>query len=332
MALSSKEKRALLERTLPQRNQVRKELESYLQRTGLTYQDFAHRVGYSNVAMNFFLKGQYESIAANDAPIRAAIVDFIAAHPVGGGDGGNGGQARLHDTQDVRLIREFFYKALDNRQAYYIHGDPASQKSFTVMRLIEELNRNELSKNGHGRKAYYIYTRQGIRPVDLLKRVAEACGSIGTGNADRIIRNLRFDFRNRKVLLVFDEFQHASVECIETVRELLDMPPHFGLLFLGSHQMEQTFQRLDLEQVDSRMRKGADLPGVQRDEASSIVHAELPDLAPKKVEALIDACYVKSLRKRAKKNERETEPVRYISARKLFWAIEAIQQKAKASA
>jgi len=51
------------------------------------------------------------------------------------------------------------------------------------------LNRSEIAKNGEGRRAYYIYVRQGTRSLDLMNRVAESCGAIGLGNADRILRN-----------------------------------------------------------------------------------------------------------------------------------------------
>src|ERR1035441_2939817 len=47
--------------------------------------------------------------------------------------------------------------------------------------------------------------RQGIHSLDLMKRVAQSCGAIGMGTVDRILRNLRFDLGQRKVLLVFDE-------------------------------------------------------------------------------------------------------------------------------
>jgi hypothetical protein len=45
------------------------------------------------------------------------------------------------------------------------------------------------------------------------------CGALGLGTVDRILRNLRFDLSQRKVLLVFDEAQHLSIECLETIRE-----------------------------------------------------------------------------------------------------------------
>jgi DNA transposition AAA+ family ATPase len=83
-----------------------------------------------------------------------------------------------------------------------------------------------------------------------MKRVAQSCGAIGLGTVDRILRNLRFNLSQRKVLLVFDEAQHLSIECLETLRELLDQPPHCGLLFAGTHELEQIFTRqaLELEQ------------------------------------------------------------------------------------
>jgi len=326
MALSSVQRKELLARNLPQSREVRRILTEYLQRTTLHPDDFAKRIGYAGITLRMFLAGKYHSIAASDRQICAAIIDFIESHPAGT-SAVPGCEGKLYATEDVKLIREFFYKALDNRQAYYVHGDPGSQKTFTALSLVEELNRNELCKNGHGRRAYMVYCRQGIRPVDLLKRVAEACGSITNGSADRIIRNLRFDFRARKVVIVFDEAQHLDVDCLETIRELLDMPPHFGLLFLGSHELQKTFQRLDLEQLASRMRKGADLPGISEEEAKSIIGHELPKLSGKAASVLIESSYVKSLRKRAKKDDTETTAVSYISARKLFGAIDGIKER-----
>ena len=145
---------------------------------------------------------------------------------------------KLYETENVRLLRQYFYEALDHRRAYYLYGAPGTQKTYVLQHLIAELNRSEIAKNGEGRRAYYVYVRQGIRSLDLMKRVAESCGAIGMGTVDRILRNLRFDLSQRKVLLVFDEAQHLSIECLETVRELLDQPPHCGLLFAGTHELE----------------------------------------------------------------------------------------------
>jgi DNA transposition AAA+ family ATPase len=52
------------------------------------------------------------------------------------------------------------------------------------------------------------------------------------------------------VLLVFDEAHHLSIECLEMIRDLLDQPPHCGLLFAGTYELEEIFTRqaLELEQ------------------------------------------------------------------------------------
>jgi hypothetical protein len=34
-----------------------------------------------------------------------------------------------------------------------------------------------------------------------------------------------------------------SIECLEALRELLDQPPHCGLLFAGTHELEEIFTR-----------------------------------------------------------------------------------------
>jgi DNA transposition AAA+ family ATPase len=184
--------------------------------------------------------------------------------------------------------------------------------------LIAELNRSEIAKNGEGRRAYYVYVRQGIRSQDLMKRVAESCGAIGVGTVDRILRNLRFDLSQRKVLLVFDEAQHLSIECLETLRELLDQPPHCGLLFAGTHELEAIFTRqaLELEQWRSRFHAGQALPGISDDEAANIVHSEL-GLSQRKIQKLIAKSRITDPRNGGRHS--------CVSARRLFWVIRELQ-------
>jgi DNA transposition AAA+ family ATPase len=318
MALSSERRKQLLERTLPQRDATRKLLNDYLARTGLMLSDFARRINYSKMTLQLFNSGHYEKVASNDAAIRAAIHDFIDAHPIEPLTESDG---RLYETENVRLVRNCFYEALDGRCAYYFRGAPGSQKTFVLQHLIAELNRAEISKNGHGRRAFYVYCREGIRPTSLMKRVAESAGSPSVGDADRILRNLRFDIGRRNVLFVFDEAQHLDISCLETLRELHDMPPHCGLLFAGSHELEKTFNRIDMEQWNSRLRKGAELPGISESEAAEIIRAEL-DLPEAKAAKLIESCYAKDLRK--------GREVRYISARMLFWSVQKLKAKQQA--
>ena len=233
--------------------------------------DFARRINYSREAVHQFLNGNYSRISSNDGLIRAAIRDFIAGHPIATPIVTSG---RLYETENVRLLRRYFHEALDHRRAYYLYGAPGTQKTYVLQHLIAELNRSEIGKNGEGRRAYYIYVRQGIRSLDLMKRIAESCGAIGLGTVDRILRNLRFDLSQRKVLLVFDEAQHLSIECLETIRELLDLPPHCGLLFAGTHELEDdifTRQALELEQWRSRFHAGQALRCISEDEAAEIV-------------------------------------------------------------
>ena len=206
--------------------------------------DFARRINYARETVYQFLNGHYSRISSNDGLIRTAIRDFIAAHPIATPTTSTG---KLYETENARLLRQYFYEALDHGRAYYLYGAPGTQKTYVLEHLIAELNRSEIAKNGEGRRAYYIYVRQGIHSLDLMKRVAQSGGALGVGTVDRILRNLRFDLGQRKVLLVFDEAQHLSIECLETLRELIDQPPHCGLLFAGTHELEAIFTRQALE-------------------------------------------------------------------------------------
>ena len=225
------------------------------------------------------------------------------------------------------MLRRYFYEALDHGRAYYVYGAPGTQKTYVLQHLIAELNLSEIAKNGEGRRAYYVYVRQGIRSLDLMKRVAESCGAIGVGSVDRILRNLRFDLSQRKVLLVFDEAQHLSIECLETIRELLDQPPHCGLLFAGTHELEAIFTRqaLELEQWRSRFHAGQSLPGISEAEAAEIVHSELGlGLSQRKIQKLIAKSRITDLRNGGQHS--------YVSARRLFWVIRELQAVANREA
>ncbi|MFL6313716.1 MAG: ATP-binding protein [Terriglobales bacterium] len=318
MALSADQKRKLLARELPAVKETVAQMQDYMARTGLEIPDMARRIGYAPVTLYHLTQGRYENVASNSVQIRAAIIDFMSAHPI---DALTESQGRLHETENVRVIRKCFYESLDGRKAYYFRGAPGSQKTFVLQHLIAELNRAEISKNGHGRRAFYVRARHGIKPTQMMKRIAEAAGSSMSGDVDRILRNLRFDLGRRKVIFVIDEAQLLDIPCLETLRELLDMPPHCGLLFAGSHELESIFSRLDMEQWKSRLRKGAELPGIQEHEAAGIIRTELGVVKPEKINELVKKCYTT--------DQRKGREVKYISARLLFFALQAIQDRQK---
>src|SRR5665811_267668 len=178
MALSYAVRRQLLEASLPESTEVRLELQDYLARTGMTPSDFARRINYARETVYQFLNGHYSRISSNDGLIRTAIRDFIAAHPIASPAISSG---KLYETENARLLRQYFYEALDHGRAYYLYGAPGTQKTYVLQHLIAELNRSEIAKNGEGRGAYYVYVRQGIHSLDLMKRVAQSCGAIGMG-------------------------------------------------------------------------------------------------------------------------------------------------------
>ena len=320
MALSTEERRQLLALELPSYNATLRRVRDYMARTQLNPADIAVRIGYAHSSIRHWLNGTYQHIASNDTALRANITRFMDAHPAGSDDDADD-DAPLYDTENTRMLRKYFQSALNQARAYYVHGDPGSQKTFVGTRLVHELNRSELRKEGTPRRGYYVYCRDGLRPHQLMKRIAESCGVISSGDIDRIIRNIRFEFRGQRVVLVIDEAQHLDVHCLEVVRELFDRPPHFGLLLMGSHELERTFVRdaLKLEQLMSRFHAGKALPGMTDDEALKIVQDQLGSvLAKEKMLKLVDRSRTKTLRQGGTHT--------YISARRLFWNIREIKQ------
>ena len=254
---------------------ARARIQDYLSRTGLSAPDFARRIGYSDSAIRFFLNDRYYLISATARQLVANALKFIERYPVEPSVRVNGD---LYETANVRIIQETFEKLLPKPVAYMIYAPPGSQKSFVLEHQVASLNSAEVAKD-EGRRAFYVYARANIRPRDILRRVTVACGCRTSNDLDPMLNHLRFEFRSRRVLVVIDEAQHLSIECFETLRELLDQPPYFSLLFAGSHDLKVKFDKFSatLEQWNSRIIAKVRLPGLGRAEAQGIIEREIGD-------------------------------------------------------
>ena len=279
---------------------ARLRINEYLAHTGLRSQDFAQRIGYSEAAMRLFLCGSYHVIAASARRLVTTSLAFIDQHPIGPVSCVNG---ELYETKNVRVIQETFEKLLPRPVAYMIYAPPGSQKSFVLEHQVAKLNQAEIA-NPEGHRAFYIYARARVRPRDLVRRVATACGCRSASELDIMLNDMRFTFRHQRVLLVVDEAQHLDIDCFETLRELLDRPPYFSLLFAGSHDLKRKFDQFSatLEQWNSRIIAKVRLPGLEHFEAVNIIKREIgqlliegrtPAQAQTTIEELIDASTVR---------------------------------------
>lgn len=253
---------------------VREQLRDYLDRTGLATRDFAGRINYSSAALNAFLADAYSRISGSSAPICQAISNFIVAHPIQPSTQVFG---ELYETANVRAMRKIFQGLLRRPTAGMVYGPPGNQKSFALQQLVAELNRMELNLGPVGRRAFYTYADVKLKPMQLIKEVAIACGVSSVGDRQRLRRNMAFEFQGRRVLVIVDEAQHLDLSCLEALRVLLDQPPNFSLLLAGSHNLRSLFDRFapTLEQWNSRLVEKVLLPGVGRDEAEGIIHREV---------------------------------------------------------
>jgi DNA transposition AAA+ family ATPase len=337
MSRLSEEQRFRLEAALPDEAAMRAQIKDYRACAGLTEEDFAHRIGKGRTTLQYFMRGRYCEIAESSLLFRKAAWDFMRAHPLAIDPADP--VANFYDTATVRAYGKQFYRAVNERLAIILHSPPGTGKTRLAQHFIAELNRNELSKNGTGRRAYLVRCRIGIRPQDLLKRVAEACGTPAGGNIDRILRNLRFDLRSGS-LLVFDEAQFLDLDCLETIRELYDLPPHVGMLLQGAHTLRSFFvvRALELQQWNRRLHAVSSLPDMSEEDAARIARAEIPGITDPAVRKLVQQAWDEELvlpemvgtlrRVRARLPQKR----RYLSPGRLFGRIAEIRTAMKAGA
>lgn len=281
MKIDTVANRATLEREADINAECRARIRDYLARTGLAIPDFARRINYSPATLNHFLGDYYNNTAGTARQFVKAANEFMNTHPIGD-NGTDRNLGELYDTANVHLIRDTFLRLLASPPAaYMIYAPPGSQKSFVLEHQVAELNRSEIANDSDGaRRAFYIYARQNIRPRDLMRRIAVACGSRTSTDIEAMLQSIRFDLRHYRTLLVVDEAQHLSIECFETLRELLDQRPYCSLLFAGSHDLKRQFDQFSatLEQWNSRIVEKVRLPGLERYEAVGIINREIGNL------------------------------------------------------
>jgi len=323
--LSGEVKRASLVSEEEVNAACRLRIAEYMSRSGLSMPDMAQRIGYGSSTLRLFMANQYYNVSRSAAALVKAADGFMNSYPIVPpthimGD--------LYDTANVRIIRETFEKLMPRPVAYMIYAPPGSQKSFVLENEVARLNQAELADGG-GRRAFYIYARQNVRPRDLIRRVAIACGSRANNDVDPMLSGIRFDFRNNRVVLVVDEAQHLSIECFETLRELLDQPPYFSLLFSGSHDLKRKFDEFSatLEQWNSRIIAKVRLPGLERLEAIGIIEREIGDLLkarnPREAKSLVDRLIAGATARDAFEGNQA-----YINVRTLTNALEQIKAAA----
>jgi DNA transposition AAA+ family ATPase len=256
----------------PQQQRVQKLALAFIARTGMAPADFATRVGYGYKSIHLFLIGKYERI--KDQGLVNAVLTFLESNPLEAADGFTG---NIYETGAVTAMRDIFKRLLERPRLFLAYAPPGSGKTDIARHLITE------DTAAHGApRVFRIYCRARISPRDLIRRICYACGTTMHSSIERSIANLRYDFRGQRVALYLDEAQHLSMDCFETVRELLDESPRFSLCFAGSHELEKVFDDFaeTLEQLERRVTDKVHLPALTRDEAAGILRQELVEVAP----------------------------------------------------
>jgi DNA transposition AAA+ family ATPase len=289
----------------------------YLNRSGMSPVDFARRLGYAYSTVQSFLSGRYNDIRKDTGAICGALLLFIEQNPL---DTDTLVSHNIYETSTVKVMRGVFARLLERPQIYLVYAPPGSGKTDIARHLIAEHNAQRTAERKNF--IFRVYCRAQITPRDLLRRIAGVCGSEANVSVDRVIRNLRWDFKGSRTVLYFDEAQHLDIPCLETVRELLDEDPRFSLCFAGSHQLDRTFARFagTLEQLERRISDKVTLPAVTAEEAAGILRSELPGAA-------LDSNLIRQQIELATISVRvDKQTRRYISIGRLMAAIREIRE------
>lgn len=308
-------RRGKLEQSSERRKRVQDLARNYLDQTGMALADFAHRVGYGYSTVHKFLADRYEHVGGDDSAITAAILGFMERYPIQSIEDFDG---KLYAIGNVRVVREVFARALDRAHIFMLYGPPGFGKTYSIKGVIAEHNRAAAAEKERRQHIFHVYCRAAITPLQLARRIAQACGTSVAGDIDRVLRNLLWEFRGQRVVLVLDEAQHLALDCFEMARELFDQGS-ISLVFTGSHELDRIFRKFEgsLEQLQRRVTDRITLPGVTREEATGIIRSELACLVADIDDSLIQQ-QIELATVRVKASDRSQ---RYISIGRLTAAL-----------
>jgi type II secretory pathway predicted ATPase ExeA len=321
LALKAERKEELARMNLPSEAEMRIRLRRFMFRAGLNAAEMGDALGYSPTAILLFLRANYcpnHVVESNSLALRAAAQAYLDRNGV---EPEFAFRASSHKTNAYREVRASAMRALQHGSAYLVDGAPGTEKTYTLRRIEKEIN-----ASGKGR-AIYIYARAHHSPQSFLIECCIQADIPSRGSIDMLVRKLRYFLANDRTLLMVDEAQHLDHKGLAVLRQLLDMPPHFGVLLAGSHDLTQRLSHWQMEQWRSRLRKTHYLNGPSKAEAAQILRKELGEMTDAECSAFLADCMATGQRMKEKGGKLVPEKFDYISARDLFNAIDGIQQR-----
>jgi hypothetical protein len=296
------------------REQAAKELRCFMTRTGLDLHQIAEQTGFSHHTLRQFISaGRYGD--GNGELTAKALREFMRAHPCQPPDP----PGHLYETAATRQMDDLINYCRKGRWAT-LYGPAGAQKSFLLEYRAAEAAREAEPD------LFWIPVPGRMTPTAILRRISMALVAPYAQSSDGLRQSIIYTLKARRspVVLAFDEMDllHRDIDTLETVRRLGDLlRGKLGMIVAGNEQIVSLFkprQGRYFEQWRSRIeQRELRVLGPTRDEARSMLNAELSGGTPAQVEGTLDDCTV-------------IDPVskkKYINARRMFFAIDNIRER-----
>jgi hypothetical protein len=302
------------------RDEARRQIRSYLSRSGMTTGMFAEQVGFSpNSVKQFISAARYGD---GDGHLTAeAVLDWISRNPLPAPQS----PGKLYETHATREM-DAMLAHVENGGWGILYGPSGAQKSF----LLEYRYAQAAAKPEPG----IVYIRSspaGMTPNVLLRRISAGLGACYAQSTESIRQSVLLTIRRRRasLALVLDEADALDrwVETLETLREIGDLArarigaPGIGILMAGNERVMDIFRdrrgvyfekwRGRIEQKELRVL------GPSPEEAARILEEELGALKEQTRQAVIERCMV-------------TDPVShrgYVNMHRLWNAIRQVKTR-----
>jgi DNA transposition AAA+ family ATPase len=252
MAVSYVEADEIKSNPPPPTEAVLKRMLDYCDATGMEYQDLAHEIGYSPVALRHFRNGTYRRLASTDVYLRHALSKYFDEHPSEGADPDV--LEKLLMTRDTKMILARAREAQRTGGIIVIEGPPGTGKTVVLKTYTAKC---------HSPAVIYFYCHVGITAVEMLRKLCRLTGARANASRARLLYNC---VRRLKALapavVLFDQCHELLGSDDQALKQLQDVQElsrcgcllagHFS--FLGAltngrgRMLEQWISRIDLHE------------------------------------------------------------------------------------
>ncbi len=238
-------------------NQVREELEIFLESQGLSQAALGRALGVSSASISTFRKGEYKG---NNKELGRKIKLYLDNYANKNKGGAKKENVQVYESHDKQMADFVINEAVRDKEIAIIVGCAGSGKS-TIAKDYARLHPN----------AILIEATLHSTARVILDELCERTHISGGRNLHEKVLLIAKELKRRDVVILIDEAEHLSVRALEDLRRIWDFSS-CPLIFFGTEILLKNLigKNGELRQLYSRIGGKWNMKGLSQEECGAL--------------------------------------------------------------